>query len=254
MNLGIKLTGLVSWVLVSFFLGSYQPAYAFKLVPITMDFEPSGQRASQSFRIENETDQTAAVQVSMLTREMDLHGKEVNSPADDDFIVYPTQILLKPKQTQVVRVKWVGNARPEKELAYRILAEQLPVDLDKEKAGGLQIKVVVRYLGTIYIAPKGVRPDLVVASAQSIIEPDGARKLEIIFQNRGKAHALLSEPRLQVKAGDKTILLGTDELKGLAGQNILAGNKRRFLLPWPADLPHLPLQVDFSLSGGKPTF
>src|ERR1043165_1546619 len=94
---------------------------AFKLTPITMEFGTAGRGANQAFRVENESSNTVAVQISMLSRQMGLDGSETNTPADDDFVVYPPQVLLKPRQVQTVRVKWVGNPKPEKELAYRIL-------------------------------------------------------------------------------------------------------------------------------------
>src|SRR5947209_1744831 len=115
-----------------FLLVAVPAVQAFSLAPITMEFAPSGRGANRAFQVENPSDQTVAVQISMLSRAVDLDGQERNAPAEDDFIVYPSQVLLKPQQVQTVRVQWVGQARPDKELTYRILAEELPIDLTKE--------------------------------------------------------------------------------------------------------------------------
>src|SRR5580765_7183801 len=98
-------------LLSALFFLTIPAAQAFKLVPIQMEFEPAGRGANQSFRLENDSSNTVPVQISMLTRQMDLDGMETNAPAEDDFLVYPPQVLLKPKQVQTVRVKWLGNPK-----------------------------------------------------------------------------------------------------------------------------------------------
>ena len=218
-------------------------AHAFKLVPITMEFEPAGRGASQSFRLENDSDEQIAIQISILSREMDIRGRETNRPASADFIVYPEQILLKPKKAQTVRVKWVGNPKPEKELAYRILAEQLPVNLTSEKSGQNKIRVMVRYLGSIYIVPKGARSDVVVEGAAATMDPAGREALQLTIHNKGAAHTILRDPTLRLTAQGKTTELSARELAGIAGENILAGTKRVFLLRWPEALPKGDVEV-----------
>jgi fimbrial chaperone protein len=42
--------------------------------------------------------------------------------------------------------------------------------------------------------------------------------------------------------------LGPEALPKVAGENILAGQKRRFMLPRPEGLPDGPLQVTFEFS------
>jgi fimbrial chaperone protein len=233
---------------VLFLLAANPAALAFTLVPITMEFEPAGRGANQSFRLENDSSNSVPVQISMLTRQMDLNGVETNAPAEDDFLVYPPQVLLKPNQVQTVRVKWLGTPKPEKELTYRILAEQLPVELDKEKANVSRINVMVRYLGSVYIVPKGAKADVLLESAVPQTDAAGKRQIELIFHNRGTAHSILRDLRLKIQAGDITVELGPEALPNFAGENMLAGQKRRFTLPWPEGLPDGPLRVTFDFS------
>jgi len=235
---------------VLFLLASIPAALAFTLAPIRMEFEPAGRGANQVFHLENDSTNTVPVQLSMLTREANWDGKETNAPAEDDFLVYPPQVLLKPHQVQTVRVKWLGTPKPEKELAYRILAEQLPVSLKKEKPGEARINVLVRYLGSVYVVPKGAKADVVLASAAPQTDAAGKRRMELILENRGTAHSILNDLRFKIQAGGKTVELGPEELKIVGGENILAGQKRRFLLPWPESLPDGPLQVTFDYTKG----
>ncbi len=231
--------------LALFLLVSTAAARAFTLVPIRMEFAPAGSGSEQSFHLENNSSNSAAVEVSMLTRRMDLDGKEINAPAEDDFLVYPPQVVLRPNQVQTLRVKWLGTRKPEKELAFRILAEQLPVSLEKEKPGHSRINVLVRYLGSVYIVPKGAKADLVLESAASRTDAAGKRQIELIFHNRGTAHKLLGDLQLTIEVGGKTVVLGPEALPNVAAGNILAGEKRRFMLPCPEGLADGPLRVTF---------
>ncbi len=208
------------------------PAHAFRLVPIEMEFEPSGRGATQIFRLENENRDPVAVEVKVMARAQDPDGQDVLTEAGDDWVVFPEQVILEPGQNQSVRVQWVGNAAPPVELAYRLIAEQLPVDIGKAPPQGGQVRLLVRYVASLYVMPQGVRPSVGIVSAGKAA--DG--RLELVVRNSGTSRQILREPTLTLQGGGKTVTLAADQLEGLAGENLLAGTTRRFLLPWPAGL------------------
>jgi fimbrial chaperone protein len=82
------------------------------LIPITMDIDPAGQVTHRTFRVENESNTPVAVQGSMVTRKLDIDGKETLENADEDFVVYPPQIALGPKQNQSIQAAWTGKVKP----------------------------------------------------------------------------------------------------------------------------------------------
>jgi fimbrial chaperone protein len=223
------------------FLLGVNPAFAFKLLPISRTFAPSGAGATQSYQVVNDSNEKLAVSVSMYERQVDLTGKESYKGADDDFLVYPPQILLQPGAQQTVKVTWVGEAQPPKELAYRMIAEQVPVDLDKPQANVTkpvgQIKVLLRYIGSVYVRPANVQPDVVLEAIAPQKKANGANELAFTLSNRGTAHAVLKNLQLHLSAGSTKVDLKPEQLKDVSGANILAGNKRRFVIPWPDGLP-----------------
>ncbi|MBI5387102.1 MAG: molecular chaperone [Verrucomicrobia bacterium] len=225
------------------------PARAFVLVPITMDFDPAGKGANRAFRVENDSDASVAVQISMLTRRVDLHGKETNAPAEQDFVVYPPQIALGPKQSQTIRVGYVGPAALAAEQTYRILAEQLPVALSKQQPTGARVNLMIRYLGSVYVVPKGAQPEVVLESVTAEKDAAGKKTLAVRLHNRGNAHTLLDQAKLHLTVNGKSpVVLQGEALKGLIGENILGGNQRRFVVPWPEGLADGPLQAKFEYS------
>ncbi len=242
--------------LVSALPSSSQVEATFLFSPMQSNFATSGQKATQSFLVTNTGKKATAIQIKMVKRQMDLDGKEINTDADDDFILYPPQMLVKAGERQTVRVTWVGNASPPQELAYRIIAEQLPVDLTeiRQTQGNttVAIKVLFQYMGSVYIVPPNVSPNLSLENAVCQVETskDGKKenKLQLTFANQGTAHTLLSNLRLNLAPVGKEanpIKLEAKQLTGVNGENMLAGSKRRFSLPCPAGLPNDKLSGTF---------
>ncbi|WP_190404051.1 fimbrial biogenesis chaperone [Pseudanabaena mucicola] len=234
----------------------------FTFSPLEINFAPTGQRATQSFVVSNTGKKSAAIQIRMVKREMDIDGKDITTDADDDFIVYPPQMLVKAGERQTIRVTWVGNTPPNQELAYRIIAEQLPVDLTEitqtQGATTVSIKVLFAYIGSVYVVPPNVSPDVVLESSVCEPETDKAgktsNKLLLTFANQGTAHAILNNPRLTlapVSNPSNSVVLEAKQILEVAGKNILAGGKRRFSLPCPAGLPNGKLTATFDYYRGN---
>ncbi|NQV81693.1 MAG: molecular chaperone [Alphaproteobacteria bacterium] len=135
-------------------------AAAYRLVPITMEFDPSGRGASQTFGVVNDTTEPVAVEISMVKRIVDLDGKENNVLEEEDFVVFPPQVVVLPGKVQVVRVRWVGDSEPKTELAYRIIAEQLPIDINAPPKQGGSVQLLLAFEGSVYIVPTTCSPTL----------------------------------------------------------------------------------------------
>lgn len=235
---------------------------AFRLNPPRMTFAPSGSGATRSFQIESTGDQPVAVEIRMTKREVDLAGKETQPDAEEDFAVYPTQILLKPGELQTVRVTWLGDPNPSRELSYRIIAEQLPINLPvvQQTQNGVQInvKALYIYVGSVYITPAKVSPKVVVEQAVCQLGKDNSNELSLILNNQGTVHTYLTDLNLHVsptnsdaKSAGNTVHLTPQQLPGINGENLLAGNKRHFTLPCPTGFPVGPVSINFKFTANQ---
>ena len=70
----------------------------------------------------------------------------------------------------------------------------------------------------------------------------------------GQAHVILRNLSLSLEGeangnAAAALALGPNQLSGMSGENILAGHKRRFLLPWPQEIPFGPIQASFQFDG-----
>lgn len=225
-----------------------QEAQALRFSPFRVKFEPSGAGANQLFAVENDTDAPASVQIRIVTREVDVDGGEKNADAEKDFAIYPAQMVLKPHTTRSVRVQWLGDPKLKEEKAYRIIAEQLPVNLDKQKPKTSAVKFLVTYRGALFVTPPGLAHNVTLDFTGTTQDATGKKMLEIVLHNRGTQHALLRNLKLDIKddKGNSVSLAGQSQLKGITGEGILAKHRRRFLIPRPTELTGRVKHIDFT--------
>ena len=84
------------------------------------------------FYLENDTEQPIAVTATVLARSMDVNGNEKNEKCDDELMAYPSQLIIPANEKRSIKVSWIGKMPPEIEKSYRLIAEQLPIDIDKK--------------------------------------------------------------------------------------------------------------------------
>jgi len=206
-----------------------QAAAAFSVDPMTVELSPTGAGAVVSFRVINDTDTPVAVVVSVLTRAMAEDGTELNEPAGELFAVLPSRIVVDPKSVRVVKVQWRGDISLPFERAFRVVVEQVPVDFSSGQASG--IRIMFRYLASLYIVPPDARANVLVTAVEPGLRDD-APGLWLTLRNEGDKHAVLRSPELIVNDGAIELALPAEALAGLEGRNMLARSTLTIFIPW----------------------
>lgn len=210
-------------------------SYAFKFSPMSVSLGLTESSSSALFYLENESGNPIAVQLSLAKREMTEDGQEINQKINDELSVYPSQLIIQPNEKRSVKVTWMTKFVPQKELAYRLIAEQLPIELEKSKAKKASIKVLLKYIAALYVTAEGFSPDLSLTGF--VLKDD---KAIFTVQNKGLKHQVLNNLTMKiVTKNNKEIDLKGEELKGMTGENVLAGMKRNFILPLKGKLAEL---------------
>jgi len=213
------------------FLACSAHTFGFSFSPMTVSITPSGSGAVMTYRVTNESDQQTAVSIKVTTRVIDEAGKETNEPADKSFLVFPSRVVLKPNSSQNIKVQYRGTPALTSELAYRVIAEQLPVDFSKSTSSG--VSILLTYVAALYVTPKDTVPKLVLLKAIGV-QKDGKQGVDVTVKNEGTRHALISNPMIKLRQGISSLEFTGDAAAGIDGQNILALSERTFFLPWEA--------------------
>jgi len=206
---------------------------AFTFEPMSAFLDPSGPGAVRTYRLRNVGADRVAVRVRILTRETGADGEEVNGPVEEgQFVVFPSRFVLEAGAVRALKVQWTGGGVGPRERAFRIVAEQVPVEF--EEAPGSGINLLFRYVGALYVkpadaAPAEVRPVSAVGS-----EVSGKRGVLLRLRNDGGVHAVMLDVSLTLaREGGQPAVLPADALVAVEGENLLAGAERSFFIPWP---------------------
>lgn len=217
-------------------------AQAYQMSPMSLELGPRDRAATGTVRFLNDGAEPIAIQVRVARREVAPDGTESLAPDSGDIQVYPPQIVLQPGKGQTVRFKWTGAGDIAQEHSYRIVAEQLPVNLQRARTGGAQVDIMLRYLGTLYVVPEHGKA--VVAARDARIDPDGFLRLTV--RNSGNRHAILASPTLEVAENGQYRPLTASALGGMNGANVPAGKERHFAIPYAGLRPPGPVDVKFT--------
>jgi fimbrial chaperone protein len=224
-------------------------AWAFRVNPMEAQIKTTGPARVQIYRLDNNGPEKIAVEISLKKRSNDRDGKETLTDTDE-LNLYPEQLTLNPGETRNVQVSWIGEPEVKTEKAYRLIAEQLPVELKpdskaKEKKKQVQLKFMVRYVASLYVASGTVTPRVKILSQQVLSTDREAGQLELVLKNEGTAHQVLTGTKVFFKIeGKKKIPAGAEVEQKLQAENILAGEERRFVLPLPSELTKKKVTVE----------
>lgn len=195
--------------------------------PATINLSPTKlvltrQAASSSLLMRNESDEAIRFQVSAVKWANTPSGGMEFAPTDD-LVYFPTLFILEPKQSRRLRVASSLRAE-ERELAYRLMIEQLPQASARAPSEGVQMLVRAS-------VPVFVQPRKIVASATLDELAASGGKAFFTVRNTGTVHVVLREVavRGRLKSGAET----PDQR--VAGWYLLPGESRRFEVPLPEE-------------------
>lgn len=201
---------------------------------MTQELSVTEKRRKAVFYVTNESDRPIAVQANITTREMDDQGREKNLDVDETFILFPDQLIIKPKEKRAIKVTYTGKNLPKVEKAYRFIAEQLPIDVDDEakKKKKTNIRILLKYRAAFYLTPKDVRSE--VLKEKKTYRSDG-KKMKILLTNIGDKHEILKDYHLYFESGKLKKKYSLSLFKSIYGENLLAKAKRFFEIEVPKE-------------------
>lgn len=238
------------FLLLGVFLIICFPVYGFQIDFLKDTFDSLGFGRTRSLTITNKGADILAVELEIVPREIDIEGQETTGASSPDFDIYPAQLLINPGEDANVNLVWKGTQSLSQELAYRVVTKEIPFHGASEfKSGPIQLVVGRQFMHAAYVAPPAVAPKIGLQSL-TVSENGTARDLVVVVENTGTAHKIVSG--FSVMITDLVATGGTarpieKEIEINAAQfsqkiNLLPGGRRRFVVPWPENLPKMALK------------
>lgn len=172
---------LAAFVAGLLIVASVVPADAARVSPMVVTIKPSGPGSVTRLEISNPGDSGFPVEIQMFRGEISESGELSLTPADDDFLVFPTQMIVPAKSQQALRVQYVGAPDLAQSVVYYAAVRQIPVEMTGSQS---QVQLVVNFNVLINVVPDGTRPEphVEILSATVRNEVPG---LEVRVSNKG---------------------------------------------------------------------
>lgn len=222
-----------------FFLFLIKPALAhFEFSPITISLTTSGKTNHSIAQVINRESVAVPIVIRVTERKLLENGEE-ERPDTSDIAVYPSQFLLDPKESKSVKISWLGGETLPSEKAYRIIVEEVPVEFSARTANRGSVRILINYVGSVYVNSEKTDGDLVL---EKVDGGEDKKFLSFLFINKGKGHAFLKSPSVELiakatdKMAERKILLEKKYFESTEGKNILALSSLRVKIAKPADL------------------
>lgn len=200
---------------------------------MVLEVSPAGRASSARITLTNPADAAFPVEVRAYRGTISETGELQLTPADDDFLIFPTQIAVPARSEQVFRVQYVGDPELRQSQAYYIGVDQVPVTLAKGKTG---VQVVVNFNVLVNVVPEGAKPQPVVESVTPAVH-DKVPGVEVRVADRGAKYFTASsyDWTLTARATDGTpiqLRQTRDQIAKQIGVGVVApGRARLFFVP-----------------------
>lgn len=239
-------------------------AVAMRVSPMVIEMTTSGSGAIARLEVQNLNQTRLPFEVRVTRVEIDEHGNATESPADEDFLIFPPQGLIPPGGRQVMRIQWVGPPEIPGSRSYYFSVNQLPVPLEEQAStqSAGQVQIVYHMKALVVVAPPNATPNVEAVSARpseyqptvpaGVTPPAPVPGVEITLRNTGRRHAMMAALRWVVEGtgadgrpqqviftqADLNRVIGTGYVGPLTGV-------RTFRLPVPTPFSTGPIRVRF---------
>lgn len=213
---------------------SIDNARAMTVQPVVLDLKTSGHGMSQAITVENNSESPLPVELSVSELVIDSAGTHTGGDPGD-LIVFPTQALIRPGQSQAFRIQYVGDPALEKSKHYYVTAAQQPVKFSNPHRG---IQILTNFEVLVSVGPQGEKPHL--SALSGAIGRNGKNEPVpiVTIGNDSKTYGYLSHGELeiaQMNAEGREVFRKSysgAEVQQMVGMGLIdPGQRRQFTIP-----------------------
>lgn len=221
-------------------------AEAARVSPMIVEVKPLGRQSVARIEMVHDGQSDFPVEVQMFRGLISERGELELTPADEDFLVFPAQVIVPARSQQVFRMQYIGEPELDSSEIYYMQIRQIPVDLGPEQS---QVQVVVNFNILVNVIPDGVSPTPVVDTIRPVVR-DNVDGIEIRVKNSGNRYFTAGTQTWQIKgtAEDGTpvdMRLEPAEMSRMIGVGVVAPDRARiFFVPTEKAMIEGTMQVE----------
>lgn len=225
---------------------AYSPgAQASRVSPMSVELEPFGRGSVARVQFVNTSGREFPIEARTYRGVISEEGELELIPADEDFIVFPPQLVVAPREEQIFRIQYIGEPELDQAQVYYLSISQLPVELEP---GAPQIQVLVNFNVFVSVEPDGLDPEPRVDT----VSPDTKEDVDgvvVRLANDGPGMLLASDfgwnvTGLNEDGSEFSQRLDPAALSSIIGVGIVApGKARQFFLPIEEGVDRTTVQV-----------
>ncbi len=228
-NVHLRIKALICFYIafIAVLFSGISEALAFRVTPMVHDLTPVGNGSSVTLRIENTTTERLPVELFAQARTIKKDGSAELSPADDDFLIFPPQMVVEPNTIQSIRVQYIGDPNIEISKGYVVNVAQLPVEFDPENQSGVQF--TFNFGVSINVVPLNAEPNITISESSV---KNNAVFVDVV--NSGTAYTRLNNGQWIYRYGGSEHVLEDEALREAINQPLIQPQTTRLIrLPLP---------------------
>ncbi len=236
---------LIIWGAVMFALAPIA-AEAARVSPMIVEVKPLGRQSVARVEMVHDGQSDFPAEVQMFRGVISERGQLELIPADEDFLVFPAQVIVPARSQQVFRVQYIGEPELAASEMYYMQIRQIPVDIGPQQS---QVQVVVNFNVLVNVIPDGANPEPVVDSIVPVAR-EGMNGLEVRVINNGNRYFTAGTFSWQINgtAADGSTVdlrLSPAEVSRLIGVGVTAPERARiFFIPTEKPLVEGTTQIE----------
>lgn len=221
------------------------PALALMVRPIVIDLTSAGSGSTSSMEVVNDRNRPVTVEIKVSAMALPEKGPPVmTNDEGKDFLIFPTIARIQPGQSQVFRVRYIGEPDIEKSKLYMFSSSELPVEIDPD-SDKAQIQMLYSIGSVVTVRPLGGTPELMLAGVERATNSKGVEGVYLTFKNDGASHAYVKNATIDLESDAGWVeRLDADEMSASVGLGLVPAKARRALF---VALPNVP--AEGALSG-----
>lgn len=221
-------------------------AEAAQVTPMVLTLDEIGRGATGRIEVANTGTEPVPFEVMMFRGEISEAGELTLLPADEDFLVFPPQVIIDPSRQQIFRIQYIGEEALARSEVFYASIREVPVQRERT---GMNLQIVSTFNVLVNVVPEGAEaaPSYEVLGVE---ERDGRNGIVVRVANSGSRFLAAGRENWSIEGFTEngepyTKNYRSAEIGSVIGYGIVpAGGARQFFIPTPDKLRLDTLKVE----------